>query len=482
VNPVWYSGCTPIPVCTNPAYGQCGGVDSDGVAWLENHDDCCPDGFQCSYSSAYYSQCLEKSKETKGGATKAPLFNFARAKAQQSVKGYGNPTDTPCKIDADCTIGGDPHCVKESDYYSACVDCTPTSFASSCTYMSGSFLAAAEATCDLGCDGRCPTGSDDECADNANNETTCVATYDVDACVDCSSQAAFDEKCTYMSDDWVIAAQKKCGLDCTQRCPTHDDADCSNGTVCVVQPDGYFDQCVDCAEESFEKECKYWSDEIRSAAELKCGLECDLDSAAGKATKAGAFLKGDDGCANAAWDQCGGTDFKGDSCCPPGYDCTYSNDYYSGCSLEDLCLVVQFGQCGGVDEDSKPWPEDQQCCPDGFECSYTNPYYSQCVEKGSNNTDCAGSYEQCGGSGYTGTTCCTAGYECTEDAVNPVWYSGCTPIPVCTNPAYGQCGGVDSDGVSWMENHDDCCPDGFYCSFSSVYYSQCLEETGKSKK
>jgi hypothetical protein len=155
-----------------------------------------------------------------------------------------------------------------------------------------------------------------------------------------------------------------------------------------------------------------------------------------------ALLKKDDDCDNAPWDQCGGTNFQGETCCPAGYDCTYSNDYFSGCSLEDLCLVVQFGQCGGTDSDGNPWPEDQKCCPDGFECSYTNAYYSQCIEKGSNNTDCSGPYEQCGGQGFNGTTCCTAGYECTEDAVNPQWYSGCTPIPVCTNAAYGQCGEI----------------------------------------
>ena len=132
---------------------------------------------------------------------------------------------------------------------------------------------------------------------------------------------------------------------------------------------------------------------------------------------------------------------------PPGYNCTVDNEWYSGCALEDLCLVVQFGQCGGTDSDGNPWPEDQKCCPDGFECSYTNPFYSQCIEKGSNNTDCSGPYEQCGGQGYNGTTCCVPGYECTEDAVNPQWYSGCTLIPVCTNPAYGQCGTYTSECV-----------------------------------
>jgi hypothetical protein len=104
-------------------------VDSDGIAWLEKHDDCCPDGFTCSYSSPYYSQCLEASKEE---AVKTS-FSFGVAKAAQIFKG----SDVPCATDADCTIGGDPHCVEESPYYSACVDCTPSSFASSCVYMSG---------------------------------------------------------------------------------------------------------------------------------------------------------------------------------------------------------------------------------------------------------------------------------------------------------------------------------------------------------
>ena len=112
---------------------------------------------------------------------------------------------------------------------------------------------------------------------------------------------------------------------------------------------------------------------------------------------------------NVAWDQCGGDGYEGATCCPAGYDCTYDNDYYSGCSLEDLCLVVQYGQCGGVDTDGQPWPEDQQCCPDGFECSFESQYYSQCIMSGSNNTDCSGAYDQCGGEGYDGPICCTDG-------------------------------------------------------------------------
>jgi hypothetical protein len=64
----------------------------------------------------------------------------------------------------------------------------------------------------------------------------------------------------------------------------------------------------------------------------------------------GFAAKGADDCANVAFGQCGGIGFSGAKCCPAGYNCTYSNDYYSGCNLEDLCLVVQYGQCGGLDK------------------------------------------------------------------------------------------------------------------------------------
>jgi len=38
-----------------------------------------------------------------------------------------------------------------------------------------------------------------------------------------------------------------------------------------------------------------------------------------------------DDCANAAYAQCGGVGWTGQTCCPSGYSCAYSNDYYSQC-------------------------------------------------------------------------------------------------------------------------------------------------------
>ena len=259
-----------------------GGVDSDGNPWLENHDDCCPDGFSCSYKSTYYSQCLEDENAASSKKTETKhTFDFRHAKASQKMKGLlasGRSKDTSCKTDSDCTYGSDPHCVVESQYYSACVDCAPSSFSDACEYMSGSFLSAAEKTCSEGCDGRCPSGLDEECATSTTNETTCVMTESTDMCVDCSSQSSFDNKCFSQSDEWVIAAQTKCGLTCTDRCPTHSDSDCATGLTCAVQADGTFDQCVDCTTDAFEDQCKYWSNEIRSAAEAACGLTCNMTS------------------------------------------------------------------------------------------------------------------------------------------------------------------------------------------------------------
>merc|ERR1712190_603759 len=38
---------------------------------------------------------------------------------------------------------------------------------------------------------------------------------------------------------------------------------------------------------------------------------------------------------------------------------------------------------------------------------------------------CAGPWEQCGGNGWTGTTCCVSGYTCNELSE---WHSQCDPV------------------------------------------------------
>ena len=92
-------------------------------------------------------------------------------------------------------------------------------------------------------------------------------------CVSCAEDS-FENECKYWSEGIIIAAEDKCELSCASRCAQHTDAECGDGLVCVVQSDGNWDQCTNCTEASFEKECVYWSAEIKAAAEDKCGLEC----------------------------------------------------------------------------------------------------------------------------------------------------------------------------------------------------------------
>jgi len=196
------------------------------------------------------------------------------------------------------------------------------------------------------------------------------------------------------------------------------------------------------------------------------------------------FLKLETPCGNKEFDQCGGQGFAGETCCQSYDNCSYVNDYYSQCQPKDICLNPMYGQCGGFDhhQPPRPWTKDnhhQQCCPPSFFCEYKDQYYSQCQFNASTPTKCASKYAQCGGEGWTGPTCCIPGFECTPDAKTPKYYSGCTPLPFCSNARFGQCGGIDPDQNPWTKQygHDDCCPADFHCEYVNPYFSQCKQNT-----
>jgi hypothetical protein len=86
----------------------------------------------------------------------------------------------------------------------------------------------------------------------------------------------------------VIAAEAKCQLDCTGRCPHHTDAECPADQTCVVQEDGYFDECVDCNPVPYQEECIYLSDEMRTAADEACGLTCVMNATTATTAASGA--------------------------------------------------------------------------------------------------------------------------------------------------------------------------------------------------
>jgi len=187
-------------------------------------------------------------------------------------------------------------------------------------------------------------------------------------------------------------------------------------------------------------------------------------------------------CTNKEWAQCDGKDFTGEKCCQSIDDCIYQNDYFSQCTPRDVCLTPQFQQCNGTVNGTKMNSTKTQCCPPSFHCVYQNDYYSQCQPSNSTGGTCADAYGQCGGKNGDGDdwgtnpdkepTCCIPGYECNY---KNDYYSGCKPIPVCTNTRYGQCGGIDGDGKQWNISHSTCCPGIQTCQYSNPYYSQCFD-------
>ncbi|CBN75518.1 EsV-1-166 [Ectocarpus siliculosus] len=75
-------------------------------------------------------------------------------------------------------------------------------------------------------------------------------------------------------------------------------------------------------------------------------------------------------------------------------------------------------------------------------------------------------FAQCGGAGYDGSTCCTAGYECEEMAD---CYSECRPRGDGCSESWGQCGGLHWEGP-------ECCWPGAECVELSDQFHQCSPE------
>lgn len=206
----------------------------------------------------------------------------------------GTPLDM-CKTDADCS--GTLKCAIENKGYSQCIDCTAATFATQCTYMSESFLPHAEETCGIKhCTGRCPGHNDTEC----DKPESCVVEDDGNyaQCIDCTNATSFNEKCIYWSPNIRSAAETKCSLNCSLAPPSpspgpgptgkcHNNTECSAPAQCIEEEDHNWAQCIDCTNETtYAHDCKFWSDNIRAAANAKCGLKCEAD--------AGGYCHGDD--------------------------------------------------------------------------------------------------------------------------------------------------------------------------------------------
>ncbi|BGO95787.1 hypothetical protein NBRC10512_001624 [Rhodotorula toruloides] len=196
-----------------------------------------------------------------------------------------------------------------------------------------------------------------------------------------------------------------------------------------------------------------------------------------------------------AYGQCGGINYVGATCCPGGWTCQYSNDYYSQClpgpstssssnpisapsstpsstkvsspsalsssstsSIAPIPTAGPYGQCGGTGS-------SVSLCPSGFTCAFVNSYYYQCLPMASTAT-----YTTVTTASFTTITRSASSSSAPSSTSATSTSSSATPSSSsCTGNAgaYGQC-----SGFLWLNY--SCCPSGYECVYSSIFYSQCL--------
>lgn len=145
------------------------------------------------------------------------------------------------------------------------------------------------------------------------------------------------------------------------------------------------------------------------------------------------------------WGQCGGEGYDGPTCCQHGSVCESKPlpDFasYRQCRKEAPCSKL-WSQCGGDGYDGA------RCCEAGSVCvanpSPENPTYQQCrdgpapkEEDDFDDNNCGKLWDQCGGIGFNGSTCCKKGTECRPKPLPnyPSFYQ-CLK-PACEDPAPG---------------------------------------------
>ena len=107
-----------------------------------------------------------------------------------------------------------------------------------------------------------------------------------------------------------------------------------------------------------------------------------------------------------------------------------------------------------------------------------------------------GHWDQCGGTAFTGTTCCAADADC---AVRSPSFSQCVPkkpsaagaaglavasvfVPSRSNPASGLDNGAACTTEPWTQcdgksyTGDKCCPKGYACTYRTAQFSQCVRQ------
>ncbi|CAF4566302.1 unnamed protein product [Rotaria sp. Silwood1] len=141
--------------------------------------------------------------------------------------------------------------------------------------------------------------------------------------------------------------------------------------------------------------------------------------------------------------------------------------------------VAQWGQCGGIS-----YTGSKDCCAP-YVCQYSNPWYSQCLtgqtqsrkttisprSRTSVKKGCSALWQQCGGIGWTGPTCCD---QSTCVVGNP-YYSQCLQSGVSSSSSF-----TSSSTVSTVTKSSP--NDGHQPGVTTRYWDCCKASCGWSYK
>jgi hypothetical protein len=313
----------------------------------------------------------------------------------------------------------------------------------------------------------CPNKEYGQCggADWGDKDSCCVPGYkcekESEFYSQCKPDGSGDHAC---ADGWAQCGGKNADGNDWDGAPC-----CKEGFECKYESD-FYSQCKPACTNAIYDQCG--GKDFQGQECCPAGTECKADSewyskCAPIEERAPAFVlamaaaAAPAECANKEFDQCGGKDWTGATCCQFGQECKADNEWYSKCERLPVCPNKEYGQCGGAD-----WGDKDSCCVPGYKCEKESEFYSQCKPDGSGDHACADGWAQCGGKNadgndWDGAPCCKEGFECKYESD---FYSQCKPA--CTNAIYDQCGGKDFQG-------QECCPAGTECKADSEWYSKC---------
>ncbi|KAJ3318219.1 hypothetical protein HDV06_000762 [Boothiomyces sp. JEL0866] len=133
----------------------------------------------------------------------------------------------------------------------------------------------------------------------------------------------------------------------------------------------------------------------------------------------------------AEWNQCGGSGWSGSNCCQSGLICQAFASTFS------MCIQgVGASQSGSTSSttSSQPNGSTQSGTNSGNPPAQTTVAPQPSTQGNSNvpsSVNCANEWAQCGGTGFTGTTCCGAGLSCVKENDN---WSSCQKSSANSSP------------------------------------------------